>query len=312
MKYDTILQQTTSNGSLDATMADGRTSFPPPQFPLRLHDMLDNAEAEGYQHIVSWLPEGNGFHIHDPEAMLPILQKCGFNQSKWKSFLRQLQNYGFRREIRGPTKGICKHPDLVRGRRELCMNMRRIKKWNSADNLKRHESCKRSNVVNRALDLVEGRQAARVALSAPNLTLRRSHHRSFTPPLVSLPPPCHSTKNATFDFVPTWSLATGLKSQGSITRNPFVNPMQLIWDIEKEILKVSINRPNEDDSSSEESDFDPFECRSSTPFSNVVDSMDEEDVTNQMMCAIFLHEPTLEETYDDFCADIPQNISRTM
>jgi len=105
------------------------------QFPIRLHDMLDQAEANGYQHIVSWLPEGDGFQIHDPEAMLHILQRMGFNQSKWKSFLRQLQNYGFRRESRGPNKGKCTHDHFIRGRRELTLAMRRIKRSTSAEGL---------------------------------------------------------------------------------------------------------------------------------------------------------------------------------
>jgi hypothetical protein len=296
-----MLKNPSSNTSIDAAAVDARTSFPPPQFPLRLHDMLDNAEVEGYQHIVCWLPEGNGFHIHDPDAMLPILQKCGFNQSKWKSFLRQLQNYGFRREIRGPTKGICKHPDLIRGRRELCMNMRRIKKWNSADNLKTHQCAKKSNTVNRALDLIEGRNT-RIAHSAPTLSLRRHHNGSFTPPSIkSLYPPCHSTKNATFDFVPANSLATASKSQGA--RNLFMNRTQhLIWDIQKEISMVNFQQPcdddhDDDDSSSEESDFDPFNYRCPSPFSKEVESMAAYE-TDNLMSAIFLHEPSLEETYD--------------
>ncbi len=284
-------QQATGNRSTNVPAPDGRVSLPPPQFPIRLHDMLDNAEAEGYQHIVSWLPEGSGFHIHDPDAMLPILQKCGFNQSKWKSFLRQLQNYGFRREIRGPAKGVCRHPDLVRGRRELCINMKRIKRWNSADNLKIHQSKGRKSAMTKALDLVQDRKA-RVTLSAPNLSLRSTHHRNFIPPLKALPQPFRSTRNASFDFVPTESFAT---RHGS--RSIFSNRTQLIWDIEKEISKISNNRQIEDDSSSKESNFDPFNSLYRSPFSENMDSMDA-DETNKMMCSIFLQEPSLEETYE--------------
>lgn len=291
-----MLKNPPSNTGINAPVLDARTSFPPPQFPLRLHDMLDNAEIEGYQHIVCWLPEGNGFHIHDPDAMLPILQKCGFNQSKWKSFLRQLQNYGFRREIRGPTKGVCKHPDLIRGRRELCMNMRRIKKWSSADNLsKTHQSGKKTNKVNKALDLIEGR-SSRATNSAPTLSLRRNLNASSTPlSIESWYPPCQSTKNATFDFVPTNSFATASKSQGS--RNLFMNRTQhLIWDIQKEISMVNMQQSCDYDSSSDESDFDPFNYRCPSPLSKQVESMDAYE-TDNLMRTIFLHEPSLEETY---------------
>ena len=48
-------------------------------------------------------------------------------QTKYKSFLRQLQNYGYSRETKGPGKGICRHKDFIRGRRELCQQIKRIK-----------------------------------------------------------------------------------------------------------------------------------------------------------------------------------------
>jgi hypothetical protein len=50
--------------------------------------MLDDTDEneKGFQHIVSWLPDGKGFRIHDEEAILPLL-KLYFNQTKFKSFL---------------------------------------------------------------------------------------------------------------------------------------------------------------------------------------------------------------------------------
>ena len=91
-------------------------------FPQKLHTLLDDADEQGFQHIVSWLPDGKGFRVHDETYILPFL-KIYFNQTKFKSFLRQLQHYGFERIYKGPKKGVCSHKDFVRGQRKLCLFM---------------------------------------------------------------------------------------------------------------------------------------------------------------------------------------------
>ena len=75
---------------------------PPPllhhvnRFPARLHSLLDEAEAGGYDRIVSWQPGGRSFRIHQPMMMVPVL-RLHSRQSHYRSFLRQLQAYGFER-----------------------------------------------------------------------------------------------------------------------------------------------------------------------------------------------------------------------
>lgn len=105
-----------------------------PQFPFKLHEMLDEAEGRGFQDVISWLPCGKSFRIHDSEELVRIL-KVYFNQTKFKSFLRQLQNYGFERIARGPRKGTCTHKYFIRGRRSLCVQMKRVAKSVSDPNL---------------------------------------------------------------------------------------------------------------------------------------------------------------------------------
>jgi hypothetical protein len=88
--------------------------------------MLENAERDGYSDIISWMPDGKSFKIHvdgsndedDEKAFVAILKET-FNQTRFKSFLRQLQLYGFERTYKGPRRGECKHGMFVRGRREL-------------------------------------------------------------------------------------------------------------------------------------------------------------------------------------------------
>ncbi|OEU12877.1 hypothetical protein FRACYDRAFT_191328, partial [Fragilariopsis cylindrus CCMP1102] len=86
--------------------------------------MLEEAEAKGHSHIVSWIQGGRSFRIHQEKMMIPIL-KSYFCQTKYKSFLRQLQTYGFTRVTRGDLKGIVSHPLLIRGKRFLCLRMKR-------------------------------------------------------------------------------------------------------------------------------------------------------------------------------------------
>ena len=93
-------------------------------FPTNLHILLDEAEKQGHGHIVSWCAQGQSFKIHDQDALVPLLAKY-FRQTKFKSFLRQLQSYGFHRTTRGVDKGVVSHPYFVRGRRSLCFRMTR-------------------------------------------------------------------------------------------------------------------------------------------------------------------------------------------
>ncbi len=94
------------------------------QFPFRLHNMLDEAERCGHAHIVSWCPGGDSFKIHKPAKLIQVLQRY-FRQSKFKSFLRQLQGYNFKRITRGKDQGVVSHPLFLRGRRSVSTLMRR-------------------------------------------------------------------------------------------------------------------------------------------------------------------------------------------
>lgn len=100
------------------------TRGPSTSFPIKLHQLLTRAEECGYDHIISWSPDGESFKIHDTDGMITVL-KSQFNQTKYKSFLRQLQNYGFHRFTRGPRKGICSHSLFQKNDPLLCLDMKR-------------------------------------------------------------------------------------------------------------------------------------------------------------------------------------------
>ena len=91
-----------------------------PAFPQQLYAMVDHAERCGYSHIVSWHPDGRAFQIRDEQALVKTILVQYFNkQTRYKSFLRQLQLYGFTRTYKGPQRGLFQHPLFQRGRHEL-------------------------------------------------------------------------------------------------------------------------------------------------------------------------------------------------
>jgi hypothetical protein len=89
-----------------------------------MYDMLEEAETNGHAYIVSWCDGGRAFKIHKPDHMILLLNTY-FSQTKYKSFIRQLQTYGFTRYTRGDLEGIVSHPLLIKGKRFLCLRMRR-------------------------------------------------------------------------------------------------------------------------------------------------------------------------------------------
>lgn len=59
-------------------------------FPCRLRRLLDDATIELNEHIVSWLPDGKSFKVHDPDTFTAKLLGRYFFQKKFSSFTRQL------------------------------------------------------------------------------------------------------------------------------------------------------------------------------------------------------------------------------
>ena len=103
---------------------------PPPAmiFPKKLHKMLGDMTNLNLTHIASWQPHGKCFRINNPKSFTELIMQRYFNQSKFPSFNRQLNLYGFKRMYRnGPDKGCYYHKLFVRDNPELCMSMERTK-----------------------------------------------------------------------------------------------------------------------------------------------------------------------------------------
>ena len=104
--------------------------LPPPAmiFPKKLHRMLGDMTNLNLTHIASWQPHGKCFRIHDPKSFTELILQRYFNQSKFPSFIRQLNLYGFKRMYQhGPDKGCYYHKFFLRDSPDLCISIDRIK-----------------------------------------------------------------------------------------------------------------------------------------------------------------------------------------
>ena len=115
-------ETTNNNSESEDTMKDGAKQahpenyvFPNPpnkkaKFPYKLYDMLMYSSASEYKMGVSWTPDGHGFVIRDRDALTEILPQF-FSQTKYRSFTRQLNLWGFHRY----TEDGWQHDHFVRG-----------------------------------------------------------------------------------------------------------------------------------------------------------------------------------------------------
>lgn len=94
-------------------------------FPIQLHAMLENIEREGYGHVISWQPHGRCFVIHNKKEFISHVMPVFMRQSKFPSFRRQLNLYGFQRITAGPDRGGYYHELFLRGKPFLAHHMQR-------------------------------------------------------------------------------------------------------------------------------------------------------------------------------------------
>lgn len=87
-------------------------------------EVLDRPDME---HIVSWMPHGRAFIVLNTQQLCDVVLPRFFKQSKFMSFTRQLNLWGFKRMSKGPDAGAYYHELFLRGRPRLCMLMKRQK-----------------------------------------------------------------------------------------------------------------------------------------------------------------------------------------
>ena len=82
---------------------------------MKLQELLDNAEAEGYEHIISWQPHGRAFLLHKKQEFVETILPRYFGRIQLLSFMRQLNLYDCKKITQGPDRGSYYHEMLLRG-----------------------------------------------------------------------------------------------------------------------------------------------------------------------------------------------------
>merc|ERR1719350_138816 len=96
---------------------------------MKLHQIIERSEIDGYSDVISWLPHGRAFRIYDPNAFVTRLMSSYFCIPKFTSFLRQLSLYGFRKVSRKCIdKGAYYHEMFLFGRSYLSRGILRMKR----------------------------------------------------------------------------------------------------------------------------------------------------------------------------------------
>lgn len=92
--------------------------------------MLKTVESEGNASIISWMPghPQDTFKVHNKEEFIDKVMPRFFNQTKFKSFLRQLNLWGFERILEpGPRRGGYRHSCFIKNQPSLCNQMKRTR-----------------------------------------------------------------------------------------------------------------------------------------------------------------------------------------
>jgi len=91
----------------------------------KLREMLDVVQAEGNESIVSWLPHGKAFKIHNPKAFAVSILHRFFGVSKYRYFGDVLRSWGFVVFKNGRDKGAFYHKCFLRSKPRLCLHLSR-------------------------------------------------------------------------------------------------------------------------------------------------------------------------------------------
>ena len=121
-KDDQIIPQLSFDGLLQQGGPDLASCKLP--FVWKLYEMLEGVEQSGEEHIVSWIQNGRAFRVHKLDDFVKNIVPTYFKQSKYKSFQRQLNFYGFTRITSGPDTGAYYHAQFIKGQKTMCLSIR--------------------------------------------------------------------------------------------------------------------------------------------------------------------------------------------
>jgi len=100
-----------------------RGPAPSSTFPAKLFQILSNSQLSD---IITWMPHGRSWRVLQPKVFSEVVSPKYFtHQSKYASFMRQVNGWGFKRITRGPDRNSYYHELFVRDDPELAWSMSR-------------------------------------------------------------------------------------------------------------------------------------------------------------------------------------------
>ena len=84
---------------------------------------MEILSTDDYIDVITWLPHGKAFIIYKKKKFSAEVLPKYFKQSKFTSFTRKLNRWGFIRVTRGPESGSYFHKFFVRDQSRLCLQM---------------------------------------------------------------------------------------------------------------------------------------------------------------------------------------------
>jgi len=106
----------------DLTSALPRATSKRATFPVLLHRILSNPD---YSDIISWLPHGRSWRVLKPKRFEANIIPRYFDHTKYPSFCRQVNGWGFIRVTSGPDQNSYYHEFFLRGMPQLAEMMTR-------------------------------------------------------------------------------------------------------------------------------------------------------------------------------------------
>jgi hypothetical protein len=76
------------------------------KFPTKLNAILSNDE---FSRAISWMPHGRSWKIHNPHVFVEQVIPRFFKYTNYKSFIRLVNAWGFRRILNGPDRDTYYH-----------------------------------------------------------------------------------------------------------------------------------------------------------------------------------------------------------
>lgn len=104
--YSQVLPKSLAMVSSGRVSPGGTNSMRVQKLPTKLSAMLSCKE---FEHIISWMPHGRAWKIHNPHAFVEEVIPRFFDNTNYNSFIRLVNAWGFRRVMKGTDRNAYYH-----------------------------------------------------------------------------------------------------------------------------------------------------------------------------------------------------------